>query len=319
VQRFPGILNGVFSMNEQSPAQGAVEIVAAALRKKEEENGHLEPVLRAFGRTVIEQARWKATLKDFDCHEIAAPDPERFAKGIPLADRARLARLGTLWPTAADRIIPSLAEGFPKIREWIERLRTAIMDGGFSPDLFLGTAYGGRKKEAGEIAGQIGVEPEILQFVLAQLAKPVVEKQAQALQPLIDGLAWNRGYCPICGSFPEMSLLRGKEGQRWLRCGFCACAWRFYRMSCPFCDTRKPGDSEIFFVEGREHERAEVCHKCGRYITGIDLRNFADEGVLEIMAIGLTHLDVIAQEKGFLPMKGIGWQGLDETCGGNRL
>ncbi len=155
-------------------------------------------------------------------------------------------------------------------------------------------------------------------FVLTQVAGPVVEKRAEALRPLINELNWDRGYCPICGSFPELSLLWGKEGQRWLRCGFCASAWRFHRMSCPYCDTRVPSDGELLFVEGREHERVEVCHKCGRYVTGTDLRGFADEVVREVMNIGLMHLDAVAQAKGFLPMKGIGWKSLDDTCCGNR-
>ncbi|MCE5333283.1 MAG: formate dehydrogenase accessory protein FdhE [Desulfobacteraceae bacterium] len=295
-------------MEEQSAGQRAADAVGAALRKKEKEDAHLESVLKAFGKTLVEQVRWKADLAPHDDLSISEPDPELFAKGIPVSSRKQLIRIGELWPAAANLITPSLQEGFPLLAADLARMSTAVLDGSFSPDLFLSAAYGGRTDEARTIAGHIGFEPELLTFVLTQLAAPVVAKRSEMLFPLVRELPWNRGYCPICGSFPELSLLKGKEGQRWLRCGFCAAIWRFYRGSCPFCDSRDSGDVEFFFVEGRDHERVEVCHRCGRYITGMDLRSFGDDLVEEVLHISLMHLDVIAQKAGFLPMKGMGWE-----------
>ncbi|MHC1727030.1 MAG: formate dehydrogenase accessory protein FdhE [Syntrophobacteraceae bacterium] len=299
-------------MKEQSLAQRAADAVAAALQQKQEENGHLQNVLNAFGKTLIEQVRWRADLKGCDSFQIHVPDPELFEKGIPLSDREQLIHLDALWPTAADIIMPSLREGFPRLDENLRRLRTAILDGSFSPDLFLSAAYSGKAGKAGAIAERIGFEPELLLFVLTQLAWPVVAKRSERLFPTIRDIPWNRGYCPVCGTFPELSLLRGKEGRRWLRCGFCAAEWRYHRLSCPFCDSCQPDDSEIFFVEGREHERIEACHHCGRYVAGMDLRSFADEIVPEVMNISLMHLDAVVQKKGFKPMKGIGWKNLEK-------
>jgi FdhE protein len=281
--------------------------VAAALRKKEDENDHLKNVLQAFGKLRIEQARWKALLPVRNGSDITLLDPEKFSEGVPLADRERLICLGDLWRTAAERLIPPMAEGFPKVSRELARLETAIRNSTFHPDLFLGAHFGGRDEEARGIAAELGLEVEFVLFALHQMAKPVVENCAASILPMVGELAWNRGYCPICGSFPEMSLLREKEGQRWLLCSFCGTTWRFSRTSCPFCDTQGPEHRERFFVEGREHEAAEVCHKCGKYLTSIDLRNMADQIVQEIMDISLMHLDVVALQKGFLPMKGIGW------------
>ena len=155
------------------------------------------------------------------------------------------------------------------------------------------------------------MQVDFLLFALHQIAKPVVEKRAESIQPLISEFGWDKGYCPICGSFPEMSRLRGKEGRRWLQCGFCSTTWRFSRTSCPFCETQQPEQRELFFVEGREHEAAEVCHRCRRYLVSIDLRNMAEKVTWEIIDLSLMHLEVIAQGKGFLPMKGTGWKDLD--------
>lgn len=306
-------------MADESRQEDAAERISAALHKTGEERGYLAHVVEAFARIMVEQARWKAELTASECEGTVDFDPQRFAKGIPVSDRERLIRLGPLWRVAADRLITPLEEGFPKIGTELARTGSCIREGSFSPDQFLSAAFAARGDEAGEIAAKIGLEPDLLIFVLAQIAKPVVEKRAESLQSLIGGVTWDRGYCPICGSFPELSLLREKEGHRWLRCGFCASQWRFHRGACPFCDSRDSGDIEIFFVEGSEHERVEVCHKCKRYVKGIDTRNLAEEVVREVMDIGLMHLDAIAQEKGFQPMKGIGWNnpGSGEAPGSN--
>ncbi len=301
-------------MGQNDPGEKAAQRVAEALQKTGAQRSHLGDVLKAFSAMRIEQARWKAELTTpLDCEDIAAPDPERFGKGIPLAGRERLCRLGDLWRTAVERLIPPVKEGFPTISGQIEKLQAAILDGSFLPDMLLAAALGGRNQVAQEMAADVDMDAELIGFILTELARPVVEKRAELLQPLINDLTWNKGYCPVCGSLPALSLLREKEGRRWLRCDFCAHTWRFHRTTCPFCDTQDVRDSEFFFIEGCQQERVEVCHKCKRYITAVDLRTFADEVVLEVADIALMHLDAIAQEKGFQPMKGSGWQGTDQT------
>ena len=47
---------------------------------------------------------------------------------------------------------------------------------------------------------------------------------------------------------------------------------------------------------------AEICYHCNRYIVNIDTRKCAEEVVREVAAIGMLHLDILAQGKGFLPV-----------------
>jgi FdhE protein len=289
-------------MKQQATADAAVEKITSALNAIEAENPHLKEVLQAFRDILLEQARWKAELPAQDCAEIAPPDPERFGKGVSLTDREWLSRLGDLWPAAAERMMPALIAGFPKIHQELVQLQRAILQGAFAPDVFLSAVFGGRTAEVSKQAELLGLATDLLVFFLTQAARPIVEKRAEMLAPLITGLTWHKGYCPICGSLPGLSLLKEKEGQRWLRCGFCASTWRFHRTACPFCDAQGPDDFELTYVEGREHERIEACQQCKKYLTGIDLRNLANEVVLEVAGFGLMHLDAIAQEKGYLPM-----------------
>ena len=79
------------------------------------------------------------------------------------------------------------------------------------------------------------------------------------------------------------------------------------RTHCPFCENEDPEKSEFCFVEDRAHERAEICHNCKRYIAGIDLRKYPYEFVPEVAVAGMMYLDVLAQEKGYLPMADSAW------------
>ena len=106
---------------------------------------------------------------------------------------------------------------------------------------------------------------------------------------------------------PEMSFTKREEGRRWLRCSLCSHSWRFVRLSCPFCENGDQEKLSIYYIDGRKQERAEVCEKCGRYVVGIDLRGQLDESVLEVAAIGMVHLDMLAQEKGLRPAAVCAW------------
>jgi hypothetical protein len=64
---------------------------------------------------------------------------------------------------------------------------------------------------------------------------------------------------------------------------------------------------EFYFIEDRSHERAEICYQCKRYLVSIDLRECSDEVVLEVAALGMVYLDVLAQGKGFLPVAVCAW------------
>ena len=86
-----------------------------------------------------------------------------------------------------------------------------------------------------------------------------------------------------------------------MRCSLCAHEWRFARLVCPLCEHEGPKQMELSFVAGSEHDRAEVCHACKCYLLSVDLRQRAHEFVPDVSEIGLLHLDMLAQEKGFRP------------------
>jgi FdhE protein len=297
------------STTHQSSEAAAARILGA-LDAIGEELRPLENVLAAFKELFIEKARLKAELPPFAAEPIQPPDPIRFEQGVPLASESFLVDFPKeLWEIAARRLIPAMEIGFPKLGEALSTVKRAILDGRLDPQAYMKAHVqaGAQGEEPTMAASSFDIAPRAIQFILGQIMKPLVEKKAEALMPLIAGLRWHKGYCPVCGSMPELAFLKEQEGQRWLRCSTCAQHWRYVRLACPFCENEEQDKLELYYIAGREGERAEVCHHCGRYVLCMDLRDRFDESVLDVAAIGLIHLDLLAQQKGFAPAAVCAW------------
>jgi FdhE protein len=76
---------------------------------------------------------------------------------------------------------------------------------------------------------------------------------------------------------------------------------------CPFCENDDHEKIEFYFIECRQHEWAELCYQCKRYIVNIDMRRCKEKVVREVAAIGMLYLDILAQGKGFLPVALCAW------------
>ena len=295
------------STSELSPEDAAGRIEKALNRMKKELQP-LKNILEAFRPVLVERARFKAELPALKDSRPLPSDPRRFEEGVPLEPAETLISVGeALWKKAADRLIPAMGRGFPKIRHELDTISLALVDGRIEFESLVQGMLKGQDEEITGVASDLEVRPETLRFTLGQVLKPLVEKRSESLEPLVSNLPWRKGYCPICGFMPELGFLKGDGGQKWLKCALCAHEWRFMRTMCPFCESDDHDKMEFYFVTDREHERVELCHGCKRYLLNIDLRTQAEEVVLEVAAIGLVHLDVLAQEKGFLPTAVCGW------------
>ncbi len=103
----------------------------------------------------------------------------------------------------------------------------------------------------------------------------------------------------------------GEGGQRWLRCSLCAHHWRFARTICPVCGNEDQDKLEFFFAEGRERERVDLCRQCGKYVVTLDVRGLDAPPAWEVAALGLAHLDWLAQERGLAPAAWTPWKRVD--------
>ncbi|MBI5568377.1 MAG: formate dehydrogenase accessory protein FdhE, partial [Desulfomonile tiedjei] len=215
---------------------------------------------------------------------------------------------------AAQRMLPAMKRGFPKIEPDLIAIEKALKENRLDLERVAKNLLETKVEAIAETAGTISVEPKILKFVVGWCLKPFVERRAALMAPLGEQLDWSKGYCPICGSWPGLGLLKGQEGQRWVKCSFCSHEWRFMRTACPFCDNEDQTKLEYFFSQERGTERVEVCHQCKRYLVGMDLRDRIDEPVIEVAPLGLVYLDILAQRQGFVPGATTDWNVLDDDA-----
>ena len=294
-------------MTEESSAAERVKSIKKTVTKIKKEMPSLAIILKVYEKVFAERARLREELPLLKDVRLSSPDPLRFSRGMTLMNEGIFPLSTDSMEKVTDRMIPVLARAFPKIRPILKNLKTALKKNQLDLKNCMESMLHSRDEIISQTAFQLETDPLTLKFILGQLLKPLLEKQAESLRSVIQNLSWKKGYCPVCGSFPVLSYLKGAEGQRWLMCGLCRHEWRFMRTQCPYCENEDPEKSEFCFVEERAYERAEMCHQCKKYLAGIDLRKYPYEFIPEVAVAGMMYLDVLAQEKGFLPMADSAW------------
>lgn len=271
-----------------------------------------KPILEPFKELLVERALIKARVSESSDLHISMSDPKRFADGEPLLTIDDIARLIDTWGETVKLTISSLEKAFPKIKPELARLTEALDAGNVDLRDCIGALLGGEDEELDDIASRLDIQPDVLRFILIQILKPFVEKRIKSFQGLIKKLPWHRGYCPVCGSLPELSFTRGREGQRWLRCSLCGYEWQFKKSECPYCGYEGKKGRKLTYLEERKNEWAELCPECHKYIVGIDLGASSDIPT-EAIAPGLVYLDILAQQKGYNPVAVCAWNMIDTT------
>jgi len=302
--------------HENEPLSRTAQFLQEQFESIKNELPHLASIVDGCKHLVIAQAELRERLPPADLSDITL-DRIAFTQGVPILNKIDFRIDSDLFREAADSIIPAMERGFPLIADQFEKILTALHSEDCLQEDFLQSLARGNEASLEDQATRLNVMPELLEMVLAEIIKPFAQKRAQSLPPLPEDAQWPKGYCPVCGSWPELSFLEGKEGARWLRCAFCGHEWRYMRVQCPFCETTDQGLMELMYLEDRPHERVELCNACKKYILGIDMRNLVSPIPREIATMGLIHLDVIAQGKNFTPGASYLWNSVtteDQKC-----
>lgn len=145
-------------------------------------------------------------------------------------------------------------------------------------------------------AKKLEVEKKDLAFIAYTSLKPSLSMCAEQLSAYMDkDKPWEKGYCPICGSQPGLSMFQG-EGERFLFCGFCWHKWASNRIVCPFCDNTDTKTLNYFFSEDEKEYRVDLCDKCKKYIKTIDSRKTERIIYPLLEQVATLHLDIKAKE-----------------------
>jgi len=183
---------------------------------------------------------------------------------------------------------PHMAEQVGKIKEALDNKKI---------DLKNLLKKGVNEQKIEKVSDEFGLDTKVFLFLIQSSAKPSIEAGMEQLRNELDPETWLKGYCPMCGSLPFLSLLKEEEGKRYLLCSYCGYQWRIDRLICPFCNNKEQEFLQYFCGEGEEVYRIDLCDKCHQYIKTIDYRTLEEsDPVLEDLAT--LHLDILAIQKG---------------------
>jgi FdhE protein len=184
----------------------------------------------------------------------------------------------------------------PHLAAQLGKIEQALADNAL--DLKKLVAGGSSEQEIARAAADRGLDEQVLSFLVRSSTRPSIEAASEQLRGGLDLESSRTGLCPVCGSLPALSLLKGDGGIRYSLCSWCACQWRVDRLSCSVCGNKEPGTLHYFCGEGEEAHRIDLCDACRHYIKTIDCRSLEDpDPSLEDLAT--LHLDLLAVQKGY--------------------
>jgi FdhE protein len=96
-----------------------------------------------------------------------------------------------------------MAEQVKKIKKALNNRKTdlkKLLEGGV------------KEREIEHIAAELGLDKKIFSFLIQSSARPSIEAGMEGLLGELDSETWQKGHCPVCGSLPSLSLLKG-EGE----------------------------------------------------------------------------------------------------------
>jgi FdhE protein len=263
---------------------------------------HASSLLQAFGPLLVSQHRflqnWQDPTRTFPV------DPLKYHGGIPLIRQCRLLLPDDPWQEAGLSVASAIGEGFPQFSEDMRCLSKRIKE---EPSVCFALCTSNEASDQRtDDAPNIGIEPIALQLFQRSLTRLLLTKRARDMTKELASWPWTKGYCPMCGSFPHLAIIREK-GVRWLQCSTCRHEWSFSRLTCPHCDHEDPQATNYLFVEGETDGTAFTCDKCSTYLLTSNQSGNLRPSHADLIALSLAHLDLILQEKGFLPMAACEW------------
>jgi len=265
------------------------------------DNPHSVKILDAYWPLILKRARLVDTL-DLGGNEPASLDKELFKKGIPLFGQNAFFRENDPFETVAQELLPALRQGFSsqcgvwdKFAGLLDARAIRLYD-------FFGSFPSDGEDVLSRWAEMLGTDSQVTGFLVRAIARVILEKRSRNHSEAIKGLIWEKGYCPMCGTFRDITKHLEGSGQRWLHCPLCGHEWRFRRVVCPCCENDDQKTMTYFHIENKETESCFICEKCKCYLITVTKVSDITEYDPDIAVLSLAYLDVIMQGKGYSPM-----------------
>lgn len=230
--------------------------------------------------------------KDELFHDIKAKE------GFPLFSREDLPLDLEATSSLFQRLLGHLSSKKRKDKEALEKALNKVRT---DPDWVknvIAAFLSGDETTIFNMAEEVNLDPMVLGFLSHMALRPSLSALKESVGERIQKGSWDYGYCPLCGSSPDVSYL-DDQGKRFLHCELCGYEWYYQRLKCPFCENSKPKELGYFVSEEEEGLRVDFCKKCNRYIKTLDMRVIDSPAPLELENLITLHLDMLAHEQGF--------------------
>jgi FdhE protein len=265
----------------------------------------LEPALALQRSLLALVADLSATLEGGRLPRLSLPPKylaAKLARGVPVLAGEPIPLPVPVLTATLLQLCDALANG--GAGEAATHIRDAVASGNIESGSLLAASLNRDQAALRAGATHRGLAPDLVWLVAELAVGPFVHalqrtlfsratspEQTRALD------AWNKGYCPACGSWPALAEVVG--GHRALRCSFCSSAWELTTYACIYCE--EGGEPFVTTApnEERKDRRLEVCSTCGGYLKTVDVPELSPFPLLSISDIESTDLDVAAMEHGY--------------------
>jgi FdhE protein len=274
----------------------ALENRTDLIRRLKEKNPHYHNILDFYQKITEAQEALKPELHDYPFDGKSEFMAMQFKEGFPLIDKEHF----VIDIPSSVNLFASLCHigktANENMRKNIQAIEEALTINALNLKKMLRRHSDESYFDA--ISGEFDISKPILKFMVRMSIRPSLQANVELLKDRADLKNWLRGYCPICGSLPQLSEIKG-EGQRYYVCSFCSFQWPGERLQCPFCENRDQKKLHYFYEENRETHRVDLCDNCNQYIKTVDSRKLGYDTDLILEDIITSHLDFLASEKGY--------------------
>jgi FdhE protein len=270
-----------------------------------EQNPQNSEIIKAFEPIIIKQRELAemSSSQKLDCLLI---DKGKLKAGVPVSRQINLFLPEDSLKEITLSMATAVKEGMPKLSENIDKISGLIQEDKIkSADYFK--ALIDDNKASDDWGKNLKISPSNASFLMSLVLRVILERRAKEITAALGAFDWEKGYCPICGSFPSIALIEEEGGKRFLHCSSCGQYWRFTRISCPYCEKEELKGMDYFYIENKTQESAFVCDKCKKYLVTIYRAGKIFARDMDISAISMIHMDIIMQGKGYEPMAICAW------------
>ena len=189
---------------------------------------------------------------------------QKLADGVPLL-HLEVVDVGVAYCRELFGHLLNLEDGRSSDVAPVTAIRTAVDSGRLDLDRAFGEALADHADHLAEIAAWAGLDLEPLCTALTLVVRTPLRAHAAALAPLLQQPGrWQRGYCPVCGSWPRLAVVEPTTGRRELLCARCNTRWALFNTFCVYCGNETPDQLSVPGFGGVSG--LEGCVRCRGYL-----------------------------------------------------